>query len=487
MGSIRTAVRAVAGVAIFGLAVLPAASRASTQTLELESAGQAIEVQADGKLIAAGLTQPCTALGVVGCSGSSIFVARYSRLGKPDRSFGQGDGFVTLPVGRSTGTLAGLALQPDGQIVVAGGGAWWTAANQLTLARLTADGALDPTFGSSGVVVTPAETFSAGSPNAIAVSSDGGILVAGSAPDPSGPRMAVARFTQTGDLDSSFGTSGIAAIRVESSGGGESANAVLVRPDGRIVLVGAAGRFRGPGPTTMSFGAAQFAPDGTPDPSFGGDGAATALATPSGSGPIARVEANAAALTAEGDLVLAGTHTGAALTRCDNYSLVAMTPSGEVDGAFGAGGYVSTSADYCSAASNVSVTPAGQLLVTGGTLGFESPRDPGKATVRAFASDGSIDPLFSSSGIFQRRFLDQASGSYAMTTDQTGSIFATGYVISDDCWRGQGHRRFRCRAFALIRLRPNGKPKRDFGFKGFVTVPPLCVDDFPPCKAYSRG
>jgi len=308
---------------------------------------------------------------------------------------------------------------------------------------------------------------------------DGGILVAGWSGAPGGPQMAVARFLSDGSLDPAFGTDGIASIRVDPSGGSEAANAVGVLPDDRIVVAGAAGRFFS-GPTTMSFGAARFMPDGTPDPSFGGDGAVTVLSMPSGNGPIGRVEANALAFVGD-RVVLAGTQTPPALTRCDRFSLIELRPDGEPEPSFAGGVGVNIDPPSCAAASDLLITGGQRLLVTGAYGGLSTPRESGAAVVAGLSLDGSLDSAFGSGGFFQKRLFRSASGTYALTADATGSIFATGYVMSDDCWRGHGHKTFTCRAFALMRLKANGQLKKDFGHRGLVTSPLLCKSTFPPC------
>ncbi len=47
---------------------------------------------------------------------------------------------------------------------------------------------------------------------------------------------AIARFTHSGELDTNFGTSGL--IQVDFFGNLDIANAVVLQPDGKIVVVG---------------------------------------------------------------------------------------------------------------------------------------------------------------------------------------------------------------------------------------------------------
>src|SRR5690242_13164675 len=90
---------------------------------------------------------------------------------------------------------AGMAVQADGRIVVAGGATAWDeqtgeyGLGQFALARYNADLSLDPSFGAGGRVTTAVGAESA-SANAVVVQGDGRIVVAGSA----GSDLALARY-----------------------------------------------------------------------------------------------------------------------------------------------------------------------------------------------------------------------------------------------------------------------------------------------------
>src|SRR5205807_8177162 len=104
----------------------------------------AVAIQADGKLVVAG------GRNIVQCGLDCSFrfaLSRYTPRGSLDGSFGSG-GKVLTPFGGDTVAQA-VAIQRDGSIVAAGGGAGYFA-----LARYTAQGKLDPSFGSGGKVRT---------------------------------------------------------------------------------------------------------------------------------------------------------------------------------------------------------------------------------------------------------------------------------------------------------------------------------------------
>jgi uncharacterized delta-60 repeat protein len=161
-----------------------------------------------------------------------VAVARYSRNGSPDRSF-SGDGKLTSALGGETRAY-GVAVQPDGKILVAG-----TSGGSAVLLRYTADGGgLDPTFGAGGkVLLLP---FPEAEGTDVAVQSDGKILAAIDGE--------LNRFNADGTPDATFGANGKASADVGVS-------AIALQPDGRIVICG---RGKGSGFASSAFGVARF-------------------------------------------------------------------------------------------------------------------------------------------------------------------------------------------------------------------------------------
>jgi uncharacterized delta-60 repeat protein len=147
--------------------------------------------------------------------------------------------------GGSTGYM-GVAVQPLAGggygIVVAGEYLPPNGANPEGLvARYTSAGQLDPTFGSGGSVVTTA----AGHFHDVALAADGSIVVGGNALYTGSDglihgQMAVGHLTANGAMDTTFGTAGtgISMVPPISVTGSDDANALAIGPDGRIVLAG---------------------------------------------------------------------------------------------------------------------------------------------------------------------------------------------------------------------------------------------------------
>ncbi len=127
-----------------------------------------------------------------------------------------------------------MALQPDGKIVVAGATQKGTTGRDFAVARLNANGTLDSSFGAGGK--TTADFGGNETAWAVALQPDGKIVVAGyTSKGTTGNDFAVARVNANGLYDSSFGAGGKTAA---DFGGDENAHAVALQPDGKIVLAG---------------------------------------------------------------------------------------------------------------------------------------------------------------------------------------------------------------------------------------------------------
>ena len=259
------------------------------------AAAKALVQQSDGKLVAAG-------------SGDSRFaLARYDADGTLDPSFGEGTGRV---IGLSGGANA-LVQQSDGKLVAAGvssGGG-----GRFTLVRYNADGSPDPSFGEgTGTVVTQfipglaTSDSNTGQASALVQQADGKLVAAGTSTSGLGPavyqnRIALVRYNADGTLDPTFGAG--TGIVITVIGGCTSASALVLQPDGKIVVAGASGPctvVSEPGTRSPDFFTlVRYNVDGTLDQSFGrlGSGAVT---VPSGGGASGLVQ------QADGKLVAAG-------------------------------------------------------------------------------------------------------------------------------------------------------------------------------------
>jgi uncharacterized delta-60 repeat protein len=188
---------------------------------------EAVAVAPDGKIVAAGLTQD-----------GAGFV-RLNTNGTPDTTFG-GDGSVDVAVADAVNGATDVAVGPDGSVVAAvptGAG----LGNGFTVIRLDKLGNPDTSFGPGGVLHIPAAGSDGAVAEAVAVQPDGKIVVGGAAELNSGPdQFDIARFNSNGTPDSSFFGGNQELTPIAPNGLNADGAALVLQPNGRIVLVGQA-------------------------------------------------------------------------------------------------------------------------------------------------------------------------------------------------------------------------------------------------------
>lgn len=276
-----------------------------------------------------------------------FLVARLLPGGGLDPDFGTG-GLVTTAIGLTDERANAVAVGSDGRIVV-GGWALRGSNKEFAVVRYLADGTLDPSFGDAGK-----EFFGVGTGNdeiaAIALRDDGRILLAGHAADGGQYGMALVRLTDAGALDSDFG-GGSGIVRPTVGTGDSYAYAVALLSGGGIAAVGKARTG-----TQVHMAVLRFDASGALDPGFDGDGV-----TVSAIGTSSR--ANAVADAGSGRIAVAGV---ARIGGVDQVALARYGATGALDSGFGTGGVVTAVLGNGAAQANaIAVQRDRKLLVAG--------------------------------------------------------------------------------------------------------------------------
>jgi uncharacterized delta-60 repeat protein len=205
--------------------------------------------------------------------------------GDLDPSFGAG-GIVADDLGSAYGGITGVVQQPDGKIVTAR--TYTRADNTYTFAlvRYLANGALDSGFGQNGVVLVDLGPNTDGQPAGIVVQPDGKIVVAGTVQKPDGSAdFGLVRLNSDGTPDTTFGPSQTGVV-VTDLGGGPSHDldfATSVTLQGDDILV--AGRNTDAANDMAWFALARYTAAGILDQTFGADGTGIVLVRPN-QGPL---------------------------------------------------------------------------------------------------------------------------------------------------------------------------------------------------------
>jgi uncharacterized delta-60 repeat protein len=240
--------------------------RVTTDFPDLAAVISAVVVQSDGKIVVAGGAYPLFTFA------GDFKVARYNPDGSLDTSFGTGGIVTTIFPGDGSYAFA-LALQSDGKIIAAGTdfvdfNPGDMSDTDFALARYNPDGSLDATFGNGGTMTTDFlgaedDVYS------VLIQPDGKIVAAGSA---NGPfdyyNFAVARYLPNGTLDTTFGTGG--KVRTDFGNNDlDIAYAAALQPDGKIAAAGTTVFDLG---VSQHFALARYNSNGTVDTTFDTDG-----------------------------------------------------------------------------------------------------------------------------------------------------------------------------------------------------------------------
>lgn len=182
-----------------------------------------------------------------------------------------------------------------------------------------------------------------------------------------------------GDLDSSFGTSGIVITTIPDATLNEATD-IIVQPDGKMVVSAFAN-----GGSGFDVVLARYNPNGTLDTSFSGDGIAT---TPFGNEfELAR----AIARQPDGKILAAG-RVGASPSR---FLVLRYNADGTLDTTFDDDGIVATTVLQNADAQSIAIQSDGKIVVAGNAV--NSSNEDFFAVVR-YNSDGSFDNSFNGTG-----------------------------------------------------------------------------------------
>src|SRR5215204_894512 len=266
-----------------------------------------------------------------------------------------------------------FAIQSDGKIVLAGDIVRSNQQDEFGLMRLNADGTLDQTFGTGGVVIARYGP-SSDSAAKVRIQPDGKILLAGKSwTEGTAYNIMLVRYNPNGTLDTTFNSTGIKTVNIN----GESydyAGDLALQADGKIVVVG---------DTTSGFGMTgnmlvlRFNTDGTLDSTFDGDGILL-ITTPSGGA------AGQIIILADGKYLVTGYRNDGVKP---NFLLMRLNSNGTFDTSFGTGGSTTTSVssnpNYISSTDRQS---DGKIVVVGSNY------------IARYSPDGILDTSFGTGG-----------------------------------------------------------------------------------------
>lgn len=367
-----------------------------------------IVVQADGKIVAAGVT--------IINDIQQFLVARYTSTGSLDSSFGV-NGCQTTILGDSA-VAYGVALDTSGNIVVVGSSVL-SGVSSIALTRYTSDGILDTTFGTNGIVLTGINSGCSG--YALILQSDGKIVVTGSVLKNNDVWIPLVRYNTNGSLDTSFGTNGVTVIELEDCAIGYS---LVQQSDGKFVIGGFA---EGNGFVVRCNN------DGSLDTTFNGTGGTSIQV---GLSSFIR----GIGLQSTGKIVVSGYSNGQCM-------IARLNTDGTLDTTFGTSGITTNTFSSYNISLDLAIDSSDRLLIVG--LSASTP------IVARFTASGLLDTSFGVQGLAYIN-CGTLGNTNAIVSQSDGSIFIAGFIDNN----------------ALIaKVTNSGTLDTNFGLTGFVLDP----------------
>jgi len=380
---------------------------------------RAVVVQHDGKIVVGGWAGET--------EGTSDFaIARYTELGELDPAFGR-DGKIITAIGAFSDVIYSLAIQPDGKIVAAGVSFGGDATRRFCVIRYKPDGGLDASFDGDGIVTLNIGANQRDTAYAVALQSDGKIVVVGSSSSqvvtdtarvPSND-FGVVRLNPDGSPDTGFGMDG--AVITNFGHGVDIAYAVALQPDGKIVAAG-----HSTNGSNNDFSMARYNSDGSMDKAFGAGGKVRTDFV-AGDDMITSMT-----LQTDGKIVVAGYALKSTIA---DFALARYTEDGSLDNSFNGNGKATLDIDEgYDVALGVKTQPDGKIVVSGQA----NVRNAPELALARFSTDGRIDESFGRGGKIRISFdgpaeawgLALLSNGYALSVGTAGDSKLSDFALA---------------------------------------------------------
>ncbi|RYY50095.1 MAG: T9SS type A sorting domain-containing protein [Chitinophagaceae bacterium] len=317
-----------------------------------------------------------------------LLLVKYNNDGSRDNSF-SGDGLITRPSNSSIteAPVKDMRLLADDKIIVASGRAGGSAGSSFAITRYNANGSLDNTFDTDGIVPAVFNPAHFDDVLSMEIDNNGRYIIAGESNANYGKAfLAVSRYNTDGTLDLGFDTDG--KYIVNFPGSIDYGRVIIRQPDGKLLVGLNVNRLTDAPPvqTISEYAIIRYNTDGSMDNTWGTNGIKY-------TGIITAGESVRLALQPDGKILLAGNTTNS------GYVTVArFTNTGAADNSFDGDGKINITSigGYpVSGTAGVAVTSQGQVMVAcKSTYNFND--EIGLIRLNA---NGSLDNSYGSSGL----------------------------------------------------------------------------------------
>ena len=277
------------------------------------------------------------------------------------------------------------------------------------------------------------------SANAMAVQPDGKIVVAGKSDNGVDTDFAVARYLPNGSLDRDFNQNGLVTIAVGAKD--DAGLALVIQEDGKIVVAGTTEN-----ETHLDAAVVRLHPDGGVDLDFNQDGQ---FVLPL---PESDDRAQSVLLQKDGKIVIAGSSEN---EKSSQVLLIRLNSDGSLDATFGDNGFASNSNVSDSAALGAVQQTDGQIILAGFTTIEEMPR----AALFSFLENGAVNEAFGTTGFVLSGSLTSPSRFYDLKLVNDTHLIAAGTITGDEY-----------RSVLLAKFTHTGKVDTQFNGNGLVQM-----------------
>ncbi len=395
----------------------------------------------------------CLSISVLPLYGQSTFL---------DPTFGNGGKVVTLSPDSMTLGVGDIQLQPDGKILVTALPQIWGGAYKSgwVIVRYNADGSLDNSFGSGGIVIHHFSSLSdLDVAKTLKLQTDGKIIVSGSITTSTNSDMAILRLHNDGKIDSTFGNNGMVT---ENFGLNDFCYSTLITSDNKTINAG----------LCIGIPAAQlikYKETGVRDSSFGINGLATGPQYP-----------NPAYFFSTYQLGLQNDKKIVAICLVNKYEAVRFLPDGKIDSTYGDSGKAKINVN--GDPSSLSLQADDKMVVSGNII--ENGRR--KICLLRLNTSGYLDSSFGTNGIVTTNLdtLNHSGGETFIQPDGKILLAARnvdGFIVpsgQNSLYRGN---------FILLRYKTDGSIDSSFGSQGLI-ITDFGLQDAPfPISVQSDG
>ena len=385
------------------------------------------------------------ALMIAGSGLAVTTTTAYATDGILDTTFGTGGKVTSSVTGSSVDVGNAMAIASDGSIFVAGSTG---TSLDFVIAKYTSSGQLDTSFGTTGFsVVDIGSAYDSAS--SITVLPSNSILIGGTTGSGSSENFALIKLLSNGTLDTSFGTSGKVTTNFTGNNR-DSSQGMAISRNGEIYLSGLVSTAG-----AIDFGVAKYTALGALDQTFSGDGLLT-IDVPNSNGVSDTDDAHAIALHPDGSIILGGYYDGTPVVS----TLVKISASGVLDSTFDQDGKVSTDffSGYSEQINAIAVSLSGDIYVAGD--GYNPDGSNTNFFVGKYTSTGALDLTFSSDGKAYADFFGGTDVATSVAVLADGTVLAGGTITATDTRND----------FGLVKFTAAGLVDTSFGTNGKVTT-----------------